>query len=271
MPAGSMEAGPKGVAPGHRRKLAAILSADAVGFSRRMHEDEAGTHARLRACREVIDRLVAGHDGRIVGSAGDSVLADFPSVVEALACAVDIQRALRERDAALPPEHRLEFRVGVNLGDVIVDGGDIYGDGVNVAARLQQLAESGGVLVSRTVRDHVHGKLDLGFEPLGEHRVKNIPEPVAVFRVRLDGSRSASVPEPPRRPLMRAGWVRLVAAALLLLLSVTTALWLVRGGLVEGIVRSARQRPLPSSPSCRSPTRAATRRRSTSAMGSPRT
>jgi adenylate cyclase len=112
------------------------LSADAVGFSRQMHRDEAGTHARLRSCREIIDRLVAEHDGRIVGSAGDSVLADFPSVVEALTGAVDIQRALRERDAALPPEHRLEFRIGINLGDVIIDGSDIYGDGVNVAARL---------------------------------------------------------------------------------------------------------------------------------------
>jgi TolB-like protein/class 3 adenylate cyclase/Tfp pilus assembly protein PilF len=234
MPTGSTEARPEGVASGHRRKLAAILSADAVGFSRRMHEDETGTHARLRACREIIDRLVAERDGRIVGSAGDSVLADFPSVVEALTCATAVQRALREHNAALPPEHRLEFRIGVNLGDVIVDGGDIYGDGVNVAARLQQLAEPGGILVSRTVHNHVRGKLDLAFEPLGEHRVKNIPEPVAVFRVRLDGSRPSPVPEPPRRPLTRAGRVRLVAAALLLLLAgVAVALWLARGGLVR--------------------------------------
>ena len=189
MPAGSTEARPEGVTRGRRRKLAAILSADAVGFSRQMHRDEAGTHARLRACRGIIDRLVAGRDGRIVGSAGDSVLADFPSVVEALTCAIAIQRALRERNAALPPEHRLEFRIGINLGDVIIDGEDIYGDGVNVAARLQQLAEPGGILVSRTVHDHVRGKLELAFEPLGEHPVKNIPEPVAVFRVRLDGSR----------------------------------------------------------------------------------
>ena len=195
MPAGPTEARPEGVARGRRRKLAAILSADAVGFSRQMHRDETGTHARLRSCREIIDRLVAEHDGRIVGSAGDSVLADFPSVVEALTCAVDIQRALRERNAALPPEHRLEFRVGINLGDVIIDGEDIYGDGVNVAARLQQLAEPGGILVSRTVHNHVRGKLDLAFEPLGEHQVKNIPEPVAVFRVRLDGPHP-SAPEP---------------------------------------------------------------------------
>jgi TolB-like protein/class 3 adenylate cyclase/Tfp pilus assembly protein PilF len=218
------------VARGRRRKLAAILSADAVGFSRRMHDDEVGTHARLRACREVIDRLVAEHDGRVVGSAGDSVLADFPSVVEALTCAVAIQRALRERNAALPPESLLEFRVGINLGDVIVDGEDIYGDGINVAARLQQLAEPGGVLVSRTVHDHVRGKLDLAFEPLGEHRVKNIPEPVAVFRVRLDGQ-LPSAPGPPKHLPPRVKRIWLAGAILLLLLAgVAMTLWFVRGG-----------------------------------------
>src|SRR5689334_21052227 len=225
MPAGPTEARPEGAAGG-RRKLAAILSADAVGFSRRMHEDETGTLVRLRSCRGIIDRLVAGHDGRVVGSAGDSVLADFPSIVEALTCAVDTQRALRERNAALPPEHRLEFRVGVNLGDVIVEGEDIYGDGVNVAARLQQLAEPGGVLVSRTVHDHVRGKLDLAFEPLGEHRVKNIPEPVAVFRACLDGPRP-SASGLPKRPLSR---VRLATAALLLLAGAVIVFWLTRGG-----------------------------------------
>ena len=147
MPAEPTEAKPEGTAHGRRRKLAAILSADAVGFSRQMHRDEAGTYARLQSCREIIDRLVAGHEGRIVGSAGDSVLADFPSVVEALSWAVEIQRALREHNTALPPDHQLEFRVGINLGDVIIHGDDIYGDGINVAARLQQLAEPGGILV----------------------------------------------------------------------------------------------------------------------------
>ena len=229
MPAGPTEARPEGVARGRRRKLAAILSADAVGFSRQMHRDEAGTHARLRSCREIIDRLVAEHDGRVVGSAGDSVLADFPSVVEALTCAVGIQQALRERNAALPPEHRLEFRIGINLGDVIIDGEDIYGDGVNVAARLQQLAEPGGILVSRTVHNHVRGKLELAFEPLGEHQVKNIPEPVAVFRVRLDGSRP-SAPEPSKRPLTRAKRVWLATAVLLLLAGAAMVLWFARGG-----------------------------------------
>ena len=231
MPAGPTEARPEGVASGRRRKLAAILSADAAGFSRQMHRDEAGTHARLRSCREIIDRLVAEHEGRIVGSAGDSVLADFPSVVEALTCAVSIQQALRERNAALPPEHRLEFRIGINLGDVIIDGEDIYGDGVNVAARLQQFAEPGGILVSRTVHNHVRGKLELAFEPLGEHQLKNIPEPVAVFRVRLDGSR-ASTPEPAKHPLTRATRVWIATAFLLLLAGAAMVLWFARGGFI---------------------------------------
>src|SRR4051794_7374161 len=231
MPAGPTEARPEGVARGRRRKLAAILSADAVGFSRQMHRDEPGPPARLRSCREIIDRLAAEHDGRIVGSAGDSVLADFPSVVEALTCAVGIQQALRERNAALPPEHRLEFRIGINLGDVIIDGEDIYGDGVNVAARLQQLAEPGGILVSRTVHDHVRGKLDLAFEPLGEHQVKNIPEPVAVFRACLDVSRPSAA-EPPRRPSMPTKRVWLATVVLLLLVGAAVGLWFARGGLI---------------------------------------
>jgi adenylate cyclase len=226
-PAAPTEAGPKGAARGRRRKLAAILSADAVGFSRRMHDDEAGTHERLRSCREIIGRLVAEHDGRIAGTAGDSVLVDFPSVVEAVGCGVAMQAALRERNAALPPEHRLEFRVGINLGDVIVDGEDIYGDGVNVAARLQQLAEPGGILVSRTVHNHVRGKLELTFEPLGEHQVKNIPEPVAVFRVRLDG-RHPSAPELPRHPPKRTKRVWLATAALILLAGAAVAFWFAR-------------------------------------------
>jgi TolB-like protein/class 3 adenylate cyclase/Flp pilus assembly protein TadD len=228
MPAGPTEAKPEATARGRRRKLAAILSADAVGFSSQMHRDEAGTHARLRSCREIIDRLVAEHDGRVVGSAGDSVLTDFPSVVEALTCAVGIQRTLRERNAALPPEHRLAFRIGINLGDVIIDGEDIYGDGVNVAARLQQLAEPGGILVSRTVHNHVRGKLELAFEPLGEHKVKNIPEPAAVFRVRLDGSRPS--PELSKRPPTRAKRVWLATAVVLLLAGAAITLWFVRGG-----------------------------------------
>ncbi|WP_159714394.1 adenylate/guanylate cyclase domain-containing protein [Geminicoccus flavidas] len=233
MVAGPADATAEGAAHGRRRKLAAILSADAVGFSRQMHEDEAGTHLRLRSSREIIDRLVVEHDGRVVGSAGDSVLADFPSVVEALRCAVDIQQVLRRQNAAFPPEQRLEFRVGINLGDVIVDGADIYGDGVNIAARLQQLCEPGGILVSQTVHNHVRGKLDFAFEPLGRHRFKNIPEPVATFRVCLNGSGAPS-PKRPKHPLPHARPVRITAALLLLLALAGAGLWFPGRALLGG-------------------------------------
>jgi len=132
---------------GRSRKLAAILHADVVGFSRLMGEDEAGTHRSLGELRRAIDPLIASHGGRIVGTAGDSLLADFSSVVDALNCAVQIQRAAHAINDPLPPERRLELRIGVNLGDVIVDGGDIFGDGVNIAARLQALARPGTVCI----------------------------------------------------------------------------------------------------------------------------
>lgn len=144
-------------AAGAKRKLAAVLSADVAGFSRLMGVDEAGTHRTLTAYRAAMDDVIGAHWGRVVGTAGDSVLADFGSVVEALQAAVDIQRALGERNAALPPERRLEFRIGINLGDVIVDDADIYGDGVNVAARIQALAEPGGIAISGAVYEQVRG------------------------------------------------------------------------------------------------------------------
>ena len=166
-----------------RRKLAAILHADVVGFSRLMGEDEAGTHRTLGELRRAVDPLIATHQGRIVGTAGDSLLADFSSVVDALGCAVAMQRAAREINDPLPPERRLELRIGVNLGDVIVDGDDIFGDGVNIAARLEALADAGGICVSRVVRDQVRDKLAVGFEDRGEQQVKNIARPVRVYRV----------------------------------------------------------------------------------------
>jgi class 3 adenylate cyclase/TolB-like protein/Tfp pilus assembly protein PilF len=172
-----------GESSSRKRKLAAILHADVVGFSRLMGEDEAGTHRALGALRRALDPLIATHGGRIVGTAGDSLLADFPSVVDALSCAVEMQRAARGINDALPPERRLELRIGVNLGDVIVDGDDIFGDGVNIAARLEALARPGTVCISQTVYDQVRNKLDLDFRPLGSHRVKNIAEPVRAYAV----------------------------------------------------------------------------------------
>src|SRR5262252_219085 len=165
------------------RKLAAILHADVAGFSRLMGLDEAGTHRVLGELRRVVDPLIASHGGRIVGTAGDSLLADFSSVVDALSCAVEIQLAARAINDPTPPDRRLELRIGVNLGDVIVDGGDIFGDGVNIAARLQALARPGTVCISHTVYEQVRNKLDLDYHPLGSHRVKNIAEPVRAYAV----------------------------------------------------------------------------------------
>src|SRR5690348_15123374 len=166
-----------------KRKLAAILHADVVGFSRLMGEDEAGTHQALGDLRRAVDPLIAAHDGRTVGTAGDSLLADFSSVVDALSCAVEMQVASRTINDPIPPDRRLELRIGVNLGDVIVDGGDIFGDGVNIAARLQALAQPGTVCISHTVYEQVRNKLDFDYHPLGSHRVKNIAEPVRAYAV----------------------------------------------------------------------------------------
>src|ERR1700686_2979225 len=165
------------------RRLAAILAADVVGYSRLMGLDEAGTLARLRTHRrELIDPKIAEHKGRIVKTTGDGILIEFPSVVEAVACALAIQRGMSERNAQIPADQRIELRIGINLGDVIVEEGDIHGDGVNVAARLEALAEPGGICVSRVVRDQVRDKLDFPFEDLGEQVVKNIARPIRVFR-----------------------------------------------------------------------------------------
>jgi adenylate cyclase len=199
--------------PGSRkRKLAAILHADVAGFSRLMGEDEAGTHRALGELRRAVDPLIAAHGGRIVGTAGDSVLADFSSVVDALNCAVEMQRASRAVNDPASPERRLELRIGVNLGDVIVDGDDIFGDGVNIAARLEALAQPGTVCISQTVYDQVKNKLDLDYRPLGSHRVKNIAEPVRAYAVGV----SAAAPRPRRgrqRPLVAAAAAAAFAAA----------------------------------------------------------
>jgi len=170
------------------RKLTAILCADVYGYSRLMREDEEGTLRTLSACRKLTDSLIERHHGRFVNSAGDSILAEFASVVEAVSCAVAIQTALKAENAELPPECRMQFRIGVNLGDVMVEGEQIYGDGVNVAARLESLAEPGGICVSDVVHGQVRTKLALHYQDLGEQHVKNIAEPVRVLRVLIDGA-----------------------------------------------------------------------------------
>jgi TolB-like protein/class 3 adenylate cyclase len=165
------------------RRLAAILAADVAGYSRLMGADEEGTHARLKAhFRELVDPKIAEHRGRTVKNTGDGLLAEFPSVVNAVRCAVEIQRGMVDREPDVPEERR--FRIGVNLGDVIADGEDIFGDGVNIAARLEALSEPGGICISRMVRDQIRDKLPYQFEDMGEQQVKNIARPVRVYQVR---------------------------------------------------------------------------------------
>ena len=176
------------------RRLAAILAADVAGYSRLMGTDEEGTHERLKAhLGELVNPKIAEDRGRIVKNTGDGLLAEFASVVDAVRCAVEVQRGMADREPGVPEDRRIRFRIGINLGDVIVEEHDIFGDGVNVAARLEALAEPGGICVSRIVRDQVRDRLDYAFEDMGAQSVKNIPRPVRVFALRLDGA--AGVPE----------------------------------------------------------------------------
>jgi adenylate cyclase len=176
-----------------QRRLTAILSADVVGYSRLMEIDEADTLGRLKTLRrDVIDPRISAHSGRIVKLMGDGALVEFGSVVDAVGCAIEIQRAMANVEPQIAPERRVQFRIGVNLGDVIVDGEDIYGDGVNVAARLQSLASPGGIAVSGTVREHVVGKLPIEFQDFGEHSVKNMERPVRVHMARLASTTSGA-------------------------------------------------------------------------------
>ncbi len=203
------------------RRLAAILAADVVGFTRLMGADEAGTLARLKSLRgEVIDPEIARHNGRIVKLMGDGALVEFASVVDAVTCAAAIQRTMAGRNAGVPEAERFEFRIGINLGDVIVEGDDIYGDGVNIAARLEGLAEPGGICVSDIVHQSVKAKLDLTFEDMGAQQVKNVAEPVRAYSVVLGGQTATKAAEPTKRDWRRpaivaAGAVLIVAAGAL--------------------------------------------------------
>ena len=170
--------------PRVQRRLAAILAADVVGYSRLMEIDEAGTLARLKSLRrEIIDPAIAAHSGRMVKLMGDGALVEFASAVDAVTCAIEIQKSVRKHNADGPTEKRIEFRIGINVGDIIVDGEDIYGDGVNVAARIESLAEPGGIFISRAAADHVRDKVPLRIENRGDHAVKNIVRPIEVFCV----------------------------------------------------------------------------------------
>ncbi len=170
------------------RRLTAILAADVAGYSRLMGADEEGTLAALRAHRQdLLDPKIAEHRGRIVKTTGDGILVEFASIVDAARCAIDIQRGMRARNASVPHDKRIDFRVGINVGDVIIEGGDIFGDGVNIAARLEAIAEPGGICLSGQAQENIRDKLDIEFEDEGEHQLKNIARPVRVYRVRVRG------------------------------------------------------------------------------------
>ena len=176
------------------RRMATILAADAVGYSRLIGRDEEGTLATLRAHRQVIDRLIEQHEGRVFGSAGDSVIAEFASPVEAVRCATEIQLEVDKQNAELSEANRLRFRIGINLGDVVVEGDNLMGDGVNVAARLEALSHPGGICISEAVYAQARDRLSLEFVDLGEHRVKNIARPVHAYRVPLPSEEQVTSP-----------------------------------------------------------------------------
>jgi class 3 adenylate cyclase len=230
-----------------KRRLTCILAADAVGYSRQMANDEEGTIRVLAAHRSVIDGIIAFHQGRIIGTAGDSVLAEFASAVEAVRSAIEIQDAIRTRNDSLPEDRRMVFRVGVNLGDVVVKDDDILGDGVNVAARLESIAEPGGVCISSSVYDQITGKLDLGFQDIGEQTLKNISRPIRVYRV--SGTAPAARATPAARSMPRAtvyaGIGAVVVLALVGLVSWQTG-WLRSG--VSDDKRAAATASSPASP-----------------------
>ena len=214
------------------RRLAAIMAVDVVGYSRLMGEDEAGTARAVREHREAARPIVAGLGGRIVKTMGDGLLLEFPSVVAAVECAVAIQKLMAERNADTPEAKRIVYRIGVNLGDVLIEGDDILGEGVNIAARLEGICEPGGVLISGTAYDHVRGKIDADFVDLGEKHLKNIARPVRVYAVKIGAESAApalAAAAPKRRVRRASRWS-----------------------------------------SCRSPISEAARSRSISSMGSPR-
>jgi adenylate cyclase len=210
------------------RRLAAILSADIAGYSRLMHEDEAATVRDLKAHQSVILPLIGQHGGRIIDTAGDGIMAEFPSVLGATECAVEIQTVMAERNEGVPESRRMLFRIGINLGDVIHDESRIYGDGINIAARLEALAEPGGVLVSNTVYDQVRGKLPFAFEDRGERQVKNIAQPVRMYRLHVPGASSTAVATRAGRLVTtgRRRWLVGGLAAFLILLGAGGAWWM---------------------------------------------
>ncbi len=212
---------------GVKRKLAVILAADAEGYTRLMREAEEPTLETLTEYRAIIDSLIARHEGRIFGTAGDSVMAEFDSVVEAIRCAVAIQEELAARNVELADERKLRFRIGIHVGDVMARGDDLFGDAVNVAARLEGLAEPGGICVSGGVFDQVKHKLSVGFEDIGPQQVKNVAEPVPAYRIVLGPVSVAETATPAPTPAVAARWrIPAIAAAVIVVVAVGgVAMW----------------------------------------------
>jgi adenylate cyclase len=203
-----------------QRKLTAILSADVQGYSRLMEEDEDSTIRTLTAYRALMSSLIQKHRGKIVDSPGDNLLAEFGSIMDAVRCAVEIQEELRIRNADLPENRRMQFRIGINLGDIIEDGDHIYGDGVNIAARVEGMAEGGGICISGTVYDAIRNKLSMNYEFMGEYVVKNIKEMVRIYRIRVEPEVETAVAKEKKLRLMTWQWAAIsVANELMFLLN----------------------------------------------------
>ncbi len=210
---------------GFKRKLTAILSADVEGYSRLMSEDEGATVRMLTAYREVMTTLIQQHNGKVLDSTGDNLLAEFASVVDAVQCAVSVQKEIQSRNAQLPENRRMQFRIGINLGDVIEEEGRIYGDGVNIAARLESLAYAGGICISKTAFDHIESKLPYGYEYIGDQTVKNIPKPVGAYMVQMEPRVTVSESDEakPARPERRRMYF--IAAAALAVFVILAGVW----------------------------------------------
>ena len=210
---------------GFKRKLAAILSADVKGYSRLMGEDEEATVRTITVYREVMTTLIQQHNGKVLDSPGDNLLAEFPSVVDAVQSAVAVQKEIKTRNDELPENRRMQFRIGINLGDVIQEEDRIYGDGVNIAARLEGLSKPGGICISKTAFDHIESKLPYGYEFLGDQTVKNIAKPVGAYRVLMEPrvtvaeTPEAEKPTPMRRkPLM-------ISVVTVLVIAIALVIW----------------------------------------------
>jgi adenylate cyclase len=210
---------------GFKRKLTAILSADVIGYSRLMRDDEEATVRDIAAHRVLITEIIQQHNGRVVDSPGDNILAEFASVVDAVNGAIKIQREIKESNIGIHQDRRMEFRIGINLGDVIEEEGRIYGDGVNIAARVEGLASAGGISISGTVYEHVKDKLSLGYHYLGEQEVKNIPEPVRIYRLLTEPQDAGKMIGEEKAKSKKWLWAASGAIALIIIVIGTFAIW----------------------------------------------